>query len=137
MSTAQPPTEIAKWLEVLRQLAPKISAQFGDEFDFSERSLRSLDEFITKCWPEPPKKLGQMVSIFGAYVGETIRLTLGGQWSKDEEGQFSITGVGGKEVTAFPFSKLTKRFVEGRQESLAVYFQSLTAAVANANERKF
>jgi hypothetical protein len=82
------PPEDAALTTAIQKLAAKHVAVgktvFGIEFDYSEESLQKLDEAISKHFPHG-NVLDSTIEVYGAYVGETVRRTLGGVWAQSED----------------------------------------------------
>lgn len=132
------PPLIRKLSDGTKRAEPALRKHFDIHFDYSERSLAVLDDVISRCWSAPPKNLDNMVAMFGSYLGETIRRQIGGQWGKDEAG-YHLVNVGGVEQWIDPFSKVRKRFLNGIEDSLSVYFESIKVVaikVANHNSQE-
>lgn len=64
-----------------------IPAELVSRLDFSDQSLKALEDFVLKTYPdvEAIKKSGeaQMVDGMARYVGEVFRKNLGGSWFID------------------------------------------------------
>lgn len=99
---------------------------FGREMDFTEESIHALDEIICRGWPgERLAHAQQAVLLFGSYLGETIRRSLGGEWRYSERFGFHLAVGPHAEVTAFPFAKVKRCLREGGGESLGGFFRHL------------
>lgn len=97
---------------------------FGINFDYSEPTLRQIDEVISKYHPDG-YALETTVLGYGAYVGETIRRNLGGVWDQDDRGVAWLKRVGGLDLQASPFSWVQKRFTNGMEDSIAYKYDFL------------
>lgn len=115
------PLANAELTEQLVQLADQhVSASrstYGVELDYSEDSLLQLDRIISEVHPNGAA-LEQTVIHFGAYVGETIRRNLGGEWMQDENGQTWLQNIGGQDLKAAPLTWAHKRFANGSEDAL-------------------
>lgn len=98
---------------------------FGDLLDYSEDSFATLDKIIEYKWPEPPARLDEMTTFFGAYVGETIRRRLNWRWIQSDGGDWHLVFGTGIDFLAFPFAKVRKRLLNGQVDSLEDYFSTL------------
>ncbi len=60
----------------------------------------------------------------GAYVGETVRGQLGGEWHADDgdpEGEINASLKLASGGVIFPVRRIMKRYSLGREEGIAVY----------------
>jgi hypothetical protein len=100
-----------------------------DELDFSLASLVALDAMLDRLfgrrWPAgrngrlDAARFGPMIEPIGAYVGETLRRSVGGTWgTNDEYGPGLLLPSG---TWTFPLAKAEKRFHNGHEDSLALY----------------
>jgi hypothetical protein len=103
-------------------------AKFNIVLDYSEESLTRIDEIVTAHWDGAPILMDDVVRTFGSYVGETIRRLQGGAWVFDPEFGFALTGIGGSEIRAYPFSRIYKRFLD--DESIADYYRARCKIIA-------
>jgi hypothetical protein len=129
-----------KFIQQIPEFAELHVAKSKDNFDvsldYSENSLRQIDEIITKHWPEPPVFLNQVVMTFGSYVGETVRRLLGGRWEFDADRGYTLADIGGTGSRIYPFAKVHKRFTNGEEDSIAYYFQVVCKIVADEKAEK-
>lgn len=103
----------------------QIKKSFREDLHFQKSDLRRLDDVIENAWDNRvPKDIDALVLAFGSYFGETIRRLRGGVWEYDSEKGYCLRDVGGV-ATVYPFEKVRKRFINGRKESLAVFYQAL------------
>ena len=103
-------------------------------FDYSEQSLRWVDDAIAKFQANGSAQDDTIIG-FGAYVGETIRRSLGGIWVQDERGVALLQRVGGRELSASPFSWVQQRFAAGIEESVAAKFAGLKSQIGQTGVR--
>jgi len=95
---------------------------FGVKLAFDKDSVLKLDELIKQAWPDkPPQQIDQVIILFGSYLGEAIRLTLGGEWA-EREGQWFIK-FGDADINVF--NKVHKRLLNGEEDSLGYFYQML------------
>jgi hypothetical protein len=100
-----------------------------DELDFSLESLVGLDAMLDRLfarrWPAgrggklDVNRFGAMIEPIGAYVGETLRRSVGGAWGVHEELGPGLLLPSG--TWTFPLAKAEKRFENGHEDSLALY----------------
>ena len=105
-----------------------------DELDFTLESLVVLDAMLDRLfgrrWPAgrngrlDAARFGPMIEPIGAYVGETLRRSIGGEWGHhDEFGPGLLLPSG---TWTFPLAKAEKRFDNGHEDSLAFYAQAIS-----------
>lgn len=95
---------------------------FGLKLDFDEESILKLDELIQKGWPDgPPNQIDNVIILFGSFLGEAIKNTLGGDWAEDQ-GQWFIK-LGDAQINVF--NKVKKRLLNGEEDSISYFFHSL------------
>lgn len=115
--------QIPNWAERHVRL---MGQSFGEKLQYQRGDFSRLDAIIEKAWgKELPKDLEAMILTFGAYFGETIRRARGGKWSHDGERGYCLEGVGGA-ATVYPFEKVRKRFQNGPDDSLALFYSALS-----------
>ncbi len=119
----------------LIRMAEDAVSVFGDRFgiilDYTPESLRKMDDAISTHFEEGEEPLPTTVLPLGAYVGEVVRVNLGGDWRLAEpltESSVVITGSGGGHEL-YPFRRVEKRFVEGRGASLLAWYEAAGRAV--------
>jgi hypothetical protein len=124
-SSASPEEFLRRIPDIADQHVETVRNIFGEELDYSEESIAQLDKIIQKGWPDrPPAMLEPTVVTFGAYLGETIRRNIGGEWGFAESEGYYLDGVGEK-AKIFPFAKVTKRFKNGEEDSLEFYYKAI------------
>jgi hypothetical protein len=127
---------IAKIPEYAEKHVSMSEDNFGVKLDYSPASLRAIDEIISEHWEETPTFLDQVVLLFGAYVGETIRRQHGGNWTFDEENGYALENLGGTGARIYPFAKVNKRFVNGEEDSIAFYYQAVSKVIVDQRAGK-
>ena len=110
---------------------------FGDRFgivlDYSPESLRKMDDAISTSFEKGEEPLPTTALPLGAYVGEVVRVNLGGDWHIAEsvlESSIVISGPGGGQEL-YPFRRVVKRFVEGTSASLEVWYEAAVRSSRN------
>ena len=95
---------------------------FGVSLNFDEPSILMIDELIHTAWPEePPALLDNMILLWGSFLGEAIIKTLGGEWIESTDGWCVQIG----DLKIMVFNKIKKRFLNGDEDSISYYYQSL------------
>ena len=110
--------EARTFVSIMRDLAPALS------LDYTARSIQALEQFIAQTFDPPGSKyVGDSLIVgTGCYLGEVIIRTLGGHWQV--EGKPEINGLGQIQAI-FPLDKAKKRFQNGPEDSLVVYFATI------------
>jgi len=101
----------------------------GYKADFSMESLREIDRFFddhsANGKPEPGGLLaehtGARLFALGAYVGEVLRLNLGGTCygeDADPKAEINIEVHFGPDAKIWPVQKIMKRFINGPEDSI-------------------
>ena len=104
----------------------------GYAADFSADSLVEVDRFFDEHAKNgSPKKGGLLAAdrgrrLFaaGAYVGEVLRRSLGGDWQadpSDPDSEMGLSLVLANGTTVWPVERVMKRFANGRDDSIAAY----------------
>ncbi|MEU7583920.1 hypothetical protein AB0B50_40800 [Streptomyces sp. NPDC041068] len=104
--------------------------------DFTPQSLAEIDRFFDDHSqdgePRPggllEEQLGMKIFSLGAYVGETIRRQVGGEWRPDEnnpsaKGNTSLHLPDGAVI--WPIQRVMKRYKMGSEEGIATYGKAL------------
>jgi len=112
--------ELTQSLEQAASMHVSLYAQHFDiKLDYSEASLKQVDDAISKFHPEGVMSDGTFVP-YMAYVGEVARRNIGGEWEETEDRGPSVKlGAGEKSAQVFPYAWVAKRFQEGPDESIA------------------
>lgn len=106
--------------------------EVGYELDYSDQSIRLLDDVIERLWVDPAAKYGEPSQehvhtagpAVGAYVGEVLVRALNGTWQRrSEDGVVGVRGPNGE--WAFPLQKGAKRLLNGRDDDLTFYYETL------------
>jgi hypothetical protein len=114
-----------------------LANQMGFSLDYSEESVKLLDEILEKYHQGLPKAKGilklfsrgpsekdiiQMSKIWGGYLGEVIRRNIGGEWGMSENFHNAISlTINSTEL--YPPAKVTKRILNGTEDSVYAYYQ--------------
>ncbi len=107
----------------------QMKASFGERLSYQKSDLARLDSVIDKAWGENlPENIDGLVLTFGAYFGETLRRLRGGYWDFDAERGYCLHDVGGI-ATVYPFEKVSKRFKDSKEHSLALFYKVLVKSV--------
>lgn len=104
----------------------------GYKADFSLNSLREVDRFFDeqadngKATPEGllSEKLGQRLFAIGAYVGEVIRSSAGGEWHGDDadpQAEINLSLKLKDDTVIWPVQRAMKRFRNGKEDGIYAY----------------
>lgn len=120
-----------------------IAKQMGISLDYSEDSLKILDEIlenyhlglpkgIKKLFSRGPSKkdLVQMSNTWGGYLGEVIRKNIGGEWGMSENFADAIS-LTINDTEIFPPAKVNKRIINGKEDEICFYYQVLKEELIN------
>lgn len=129
MSDILSPAELADAMQ--REAATFVEVHSNLAMDFSPESLLLVDKFISEIHPHGAS-LDSTIIICGAYVGETVRRNLGGEWMADEEGCYWLQNIGGTELKLMPLSWAANRFKNGSEDALT-YKYAVTAKMVTGD----
>jgi len=104
----------------------------GYEADFTPRSLWELDRFFDeesrkgrpRKWGLLAKETSLRLFSIGAYLGETIRRELGGEWEADEGDEEAMLNLRLRlpdGAVIWPVQQAVRRLASGRDEALVPY----------------
>lgn len=107
--------------EVAEAVVEVYSAELpkGKTLDFSESSLKTLDQLISSLWgSDGPSEENQeaMIWALGCYVGEVLQRNYSGVWNDGDDGPFFEGMKSGSGVS--PWSWIAKRFEFGTDETV-------------------
>lgn len=108
----------------------------GYAADFSPLSLTEIDRFFDEhSKGGKPKRRGLLSNetgprlfAVGAYVGEVVRRSIGGEWRPDDndpEDEIGLTLVLPDNSEMWPVQRVLKRFRNGAEDSIAAYGAAL------------
>jgi len=134
-------SDIERIMKAYASDAVAIAARRDIPFDYSEKSLDSVDELLghesfiglTPRVPESPEDeetLWMLSKVLGAYVGEVALKVFNGEWVEaltDDGGIRAMIEVHG--VKAFPVEKVWKRLTESEFDSLGGYCRALRVII--------
>jgi len=105
---------------------------FDWELDYSEQSIRMLEEMIDRQFADwrpwrsgkVAKKNLPIASLVGAYLGEVMIRHVGGHWGWMPD--FDVAAVQLPSGTwTSPPAKAQKRFLNGKEDDLVFYYEAL------------
>lgn len=97
----------------------------GIEVAYDEPGVRWLDRYIdNQREAAAPDVRERLPNTLGAYLGECIRLTYGGQWVQDEMGWAVKIN---EHLTVYPFNKVRKQLSNADGDSVLGFFTTIPA----------
>jgi hypothetical protein len=107
-------------------VAEKFGKQSGIEpFAHTQESVAYLDEFLERqqaIVKASEESVNRFVSLLGAYLGECILATYGGEWQESPQGLAIVIRTKTQFHLLQPFHKVYKRIVNGNEDNLGFYF---------------
>ena len=108
---------------------------FQAELDYSEGSIRQLEEILDKQYKArqgdqqiSEKDVELFCKMWGAYLGEVLRRSYSGEWSIPQDGVFQGNYVltVGSTLTSPP-AKVWKRLTDGDGDNVYMYYRVLVS----------
>ena len=94
--------------------------QLSVDVDFDRAAVEWLDGFVNRQHEQgDPNNVNNLVNTLGAFFGECILHTYGGEWFQDDSGwcvRFDAKNA------AYPFAKLKKHLLNGAEDSVLSMF---------------
>jgi hypothetical protein len=108
----------------------------GYRADFSAESLWEIDRFFDEQTEggQPKRRgllaedLGARLFALGAYTGEVIRRSVGGEWSGDDddpEAEINVELHLADGSVVWPVQRVLKRYAQGPEDAVAPYASAL------------
>src|SRR5262249_44112181 len=107
--------------------------QMGNKLDYSEESLKHVEEILELYHQGIPKglkklftkgpsdeQIAQMSKVWGGYIGEVIKKHLGGEWGLTSDNAITLLLSDGSEI--YPPSKANKRILHGPEDNIWHYY---------------
>jgi hypothetical protein len=119
--------------EIAAMAVPVVEQNYGVTLDYSPASLKELDTIVDDLRRDQRfEALQTLLFSMGCYVGEVLVRHAGGRWRSTEElgmGKVASSPVAiempdGRGCN--PVGRVYKRFQKGRDDGLAVFYQSMT-----------
>jgi len=106
-------------IKEIEDLAKTVKNQLQLKYD--KGSVKYLEEFIERQKTRFSKEevIG-LINSCGAFLGQCIIENYGGQWAKDDTGNICISF--GEKSKAYPFSKVSKQFENGLEDSIYSFY---------------
>lgn len=137
---------ITDMMKAYSEDAVEIAGSMGVQLDYSEESLKKVDEILEKYHQGIPKgikklfikgpteeQITQMSKVWGGYVGEVFRRNLGGEWrmSKSFSNALSLSI---NSIELYPPSKVNKRIINGKEDEIYFYYLVLKKQYVGASK---
>lgn len=115
------PTELR---ESAQEFIDLVKEHYRTDLGFNELSLIWVDEQIERIREHVNPDTSPIVDRIGAFLGETIIATYGGDWEKASDGTMGVRI--NPEFWVNPILKTYKHFVYGKSDSIYDFFSVLT-----------
>lgn len=121
----------------IKQNAQWVIDNFGPQsglpqFGYNAQSVAYLDTFIDRqgeSFRSSKQSTDRIMSMLGAFLGEAIIATYGGDWQQSDQGLALSIQSGGQVHILQPFHKVHKRLTGGPEDSLHLYFATFLPQV--------
>lgn len=127
-------------------------SNFGEELDFSERSVQIVERCLKQLHETVPRglfgklfgrgpspeEIETVAKMFGAYVGEVFKRHHGGEWIVDESTSSSGSAIAMEHTSGgrfFPTAKIFMRLTNGPEDNVWIFYQVLTREYIKKPER--
>lgn len=119
-----------------REAVRTARAEYGFTLDFQESSLQALETILANeaasLDPAATEGVERAVKMWGAYFGQTVRVTFGGEWTlvtyPGKTVSLPALTVRGSQL--FPLLKVYRRITLGEQENLWTYYQTIRSRLS-------
>jgi hypothetical protein len=97
----------------------------GVNLTFDRESVAWTDAFIERLRPAIDETMIRDLSVtMGAFLGECIRTSYGGEWRRNEDGDWGIYFDDSNAI--FPFAKVQKQFQNGSEDSILSFYEIIS-----------
>lgn len=131
--------EIEQIMKAYANDAVSLAKESGLSLDYSEKSLEDIDavlnsfvggaeKIVEQYDKDLEERLWLISKIFGAYVGEVVIKSIGGEWNseKNENGSVRII-LECLQIKCFPLEKIYKRLTEDPFSNVSGYCRAIRA----------
>lgn len=119
--------------EIAAMSVPFVEQNYGVTLDYGEASLARLDGIIEDLRRDQRFEVLQPVLFsMGCYVGEVLVRHAGGRWRRTEDLGMGVVASSPIAIEmpdgrgCNPVGKVYRRFQKGREDSIALFFRSMT-----------
>ena len=125
--------DISKFEADIEQISESVIARIDEgvvaEFNYSDESLDAIENVIDDAFKNDDNidfsLVEDMVIDLGSYLGLTILNNLGGRWRFRSDLIHSSIYFPTIEAECFPFHRVTRRLLHGREENISDFYLSL------------
>jgi hypothetical protein len=113
----------------------KLGKPSGFSFGYDTRSVEWLDGFIERRRTDPEfdsSMSNGLLSVLGSYLGEAIIRCYGGEWANENDRYPYVRFSAGN--SAYPFSKVSKHFENGSEDSILSFFKVIPVLMESTNK---
>jgi hypothetical protein len=122
-------SQIRSNAELVRTVAQE---SLGVDAGYDEDGVRWLDQYINGQRESATQELkDRLPNTLGAYLGECIRNTYGGEWVQDEMGWGMRIN---EKLTVYPFSKVRKQLSNPEGDSVLALFMTIPALLQRTSK---
>ncbi len=121
--------DLASMMEGYAQGAVEAAKKdYRKALDFSAESVDVLDEILVMVGESPDHDVDYEVRLWGAYLGEIIRLRYAGGWEMTQYpgGTTAVPAVDVRGSRLFPLMKVFRRLTMGEEEDLRSFYAMVT-----------
>lgn len=117
--------------QLAESILHKLDESFVSDMDYSDESLETLEDLVDSAFQHVEKEaidfdLVEQVAIdLGSYFALTIIKSIGGEWRFRRDLVHSSIYFGSIQKECFPFHKLIKRLINGREDSICIFYNDL------------
>lgn len=115
--------------EVAEKIIRKVDEGIVADMDYSDISLEALEKIIDNAFKDDENPDSNLIDDLtfdlGAYLGMTIINSLGGNWRFRSDFIHSSVYFPSIDAECFPFHRVARRLLYGRNESLVEFYESL------------
>ncbi|HVZ82048.1 MAG TPA: hypothetical protein VG893_00115 [Terracidiphilus sp.] len=106
---------------------------FHRTLDFTADSVDTLDEVLVLVSESPDLDLDFEVRLWGAYLGELLRVRYAGQWEMTQYpgGTAAVPAIDVRGSRLFPLVKVYRRLTMGEEEDLRSFFSMVTGRLGD------
>jgi hypothetical protein len=109
--------------------------EFGADLDYSEDSLRRLEEILSRLQQQTPtaappqEELDETCKMWGSYLGEVVRRRFRGAWSIETYPgrQFATLTLSLGNSKVFPSMKVHRRLTQGESDNIWTFYKMVKA----------
>ena len=115
--------------EISESVIGRVDESIVADFDYSDESLESLENIIDDAFKYEENidfnLVEDMIMDLGSYLGLTIIHNMGGEWRFRSDLLHSSIYFKSIEAECFPYHRVARRLLEGKNESLIDFYVSL------------